>query len=671
MASLAVGASVAYGQTLTITPAQVYVSECQEGFVAITGSNLVGAASTLVDFSGNGQVYELAPSNAAPTRLDVWIPMGVALATGQYSVTVKTTDAGGGTQTIGPTTFSVISRDANTPPPPITLPEVIVADATSGSGANVTFNAGTASCDHASGSLFSIGTTLVTCTATNSFGTTTSTFLVVVNSTTGGPPILTLPEVVVAEATSSSGANVTFNAGGANCDHASGALYPMGNTTVSCSSTNSFGTSTGSFIVVVTDTTRPVLTLPSDFTTTTNLVTYTATANDAIDGALTPACSPSSGSNFPNGLTVVQCAATDAHANTASGTFRVTVTPLSLSDFTALQNVYQLNASAGETVTYTSNVPVTLTETLTIKSDATGAVVRTLVNGVVRAPGTYQDAWNGTNDAGLLAGDGAYRYFVTVSAGGSSVTWDDSAHHAGSTVTQLEYPKCRNDAGALVGCNDSSITFDPYTNRPLRINYCVGTGNPPSCNGLTPSVVYVKALSASETDAICRSSDCAMAGYQAGGSHEFIWYGRSWDDAWDLGKSTGVTVVRRNDIWPRSLTLVYGTAPTISNLVISMPVFNPASSAGGFGGEVFSISLSTFQSRSVTVKGEFRNLVSNSVLRTTITSPQAAGVATLNWDGRADNGAWVAPGIYQTTITITDSAGSITVLKPLVTVRYE
>jgi flagellar hook assembly protein FlgD len=73
----------------------------------------------------------------------------------------------------------------------------------------------------------------------------------------------------------------------------------------------------------------------------------------------------------------------------------------------------------------------------------------------------------------------------------------------------------------------------------------------------------------------------------------------------------------------------------------------------------------------VTVKGEFRNLTSNSILRTVTTASQSAGTVTLTWDGRADNGAWVAPALYEATITVVDSAGGSTVLKPLITVRYE
>jgi flagellar hook assembly protein FlgD len=652
-----------YAQTFTITPSQVYAVECQETFVTLSGSNLTGASSTLVDFAGNSQVFELAPNTATPTQLEVWIPMAVATTLGQYSVTVKTTDMNGATTTIGPAVLSVIARTGVAPVP--SLPEVVVADATSSSGALVTFDVQGASCDHASGSLFPIGTTTVACSVTNGFGTGTNSFSVVVNPQSGTPPILGIPEIVVAEGTSPSGATVSFDPAGATCDHASGSLFPMGDTTVNCTQTNSFGTSTGKFLVVVTDTIRPALSLPSNINTGNPVVTFTATAMDNIDGAVTPVCSPASGSTFPYGSTAVLCIASDSHANSVAGSFTVTVT---FADFTASQNVYQLNPAAAGSVTYTSNVPLTLTETLTIRSEATGSTVRTLVN-AVRTAGSYQDTWNGTNDSGQLVPDGAYRYFVTVSANGTTVTWDDGTHFMGTTQTQLPYPKCRNSSDGLVACSDTSINFDPYTNAPLRINYCVGDGDPPACSGNTPYLVIIKAPSVGETDASC-TGDCLLSAYQSSGAHEMPWYGTNIYGAF-IGSATGLTVIRRNDIWPRNLTLVYGTAPAVSNFTISSPIFNPAAAPAVTSGETFSMTVMTFQGRSVTVTGQFKNLLSGSVLRTMTTSSQPSGQVALSWNGRADNGAWVAPGLYEATITVTDSVGGSVVLKPLITVRYE
>jgi flagellar hook assembly protein FlgD len=666
-----IAAASAGAQTLSITPQQGYVVECGETFVTLAGTNLTGTASTLVDFAGNSQLYELEPSVASSTSLQVWIPMEVANNTGTYSVTVKATDNGSGTRTIGPATFTVVVRSSNAPPLPPMLPEVIVADATSSSGAFVTFDAGGASCDHGSGSLFPIGTTRVTCSVSNSFGSTSGTFLVVVNSTTGGPPILTIPEIVAAEATSASGAAVSFDTGGATCDHASGSQFPMGNTTVSCSMTNSFGTSNGTFTVVVTDTVRPTLNLPANITTGNQVVTYSATATDNIDGAIPVSCSPPSGSTFASGTTTVQCAATDSHANTATGSFTVTVVLPPPTAFTASQSVYQLNTTNGETVTYTSNVPVTLTETLTIYSVTTNTLVRTLLNNVSRNAGTYQDVWNGTNDAGQPVADGPYRYIVVVSAGGSSFTWDDGTHYVGTTETQYPYPNCKNDAGTYVACSASGITFDPYTNKPLHISYCVPGKPDATCPNNLPAIVIAKAAPYGETDDICRSTDCFLNEYQAAGTHEITWWGGSTNGTF-IGSAGGITIIRRTDIWPKNVTLLYGSAPAISSITFSSPVFNPASAPSPLAnGETITIVATSPLSRQLSATAQFRNSTSGSILRTIATPLQSGGSFAISWDGRADNTAWVAPGIYEVTITITDSAGSATVIKPLITVRYE
>jgi flagellar hook assembly protein FlgD len=663
-------AAAAEAQSLSITPQQAYVVECGETFVTLSGTNLAGTDSTLVDFSDGVQTYELAPNVATSTSLQAWIPFEVAYSVGSYSVTVKATDAGGGTRTIGPVTFSVIARSSNAPPAPLALPEVINVDATSSSGANVAFDAGGASCDHASGSPFPVGTTTVTCTVVNAYGTTSGSFLVVVNPTFGAPPELSIPEFVVVEATSATGTVVTFSTGGASCNYASGSQFPMGNTTVTCSTSNSYGTSTGSFTIVVTDTTLPSLTLPANITSGNQVVTYSASATDNIDGPISISCIPASGSTFPYGTTVVQCSATDSHANTAIGTFTVTITVPDLSTFTASQNVYQMNVATAETVTYTSNVQVSLNETLTIQSTITGQTVRTLLNSVARTAGTYHDTWDGKNDTGQPLPDGPYQYIAVVTAGGNSFTWNDNTHYMGTSETQLPYPTCKNDAGTFVSCGSNGITFDPYTNKPLQIQYCVpGQGNNTCPNNL-PAIVIGKATPSVETDDVCRSTDCFLYEYQSSGTHSINWYGRSIGGS--LIGGYGITFIRRTDIWPRNLTLLYGSAPSISSITFSSPVFNPASAPSPLAsGEVITVNATSPLSRQISVKAQFRNITSGSILRTVTTPLQTGGIITVGWDGRADNGAWVAPGVYEVIITAADSAGSSTILKPVMTVRYE
>jgi hypothetical protein len=79
------------------------------------------------------------------------------------------------------------------------------------------------------------------------------------------------------------------------------------------------------------DSTPPTLSLPADITknaldATGTKVNYTATATDDVDGSVPIDRSPASGSLFPIGTTQVNCSATDAAGNQASGSFQVKVT---------------------------------------------------------------------------------------------------------------------------------------------------------------------------------------------------------------------------------------------------------------------------------------------------------------------------------------------------------
>jgi sugar lactone lactonase YvrE len=77
--------------------------------------------------------------------------------------------------------------------------------------------------------------------------------------------------------------------------------------------------------------TAPTIKVPSNITTPATsgegaVVTYTATATSSDDVVRTFVCTPASGATFLDGTTTVTCTATDGHENTASATFKVTVT---------------------------------------------------------------------------------------------------------------------------------------------------------------------------------------------------------------------------------------------------------------------------------------------------------------------------------------------------------
>ncbi|MCE9541316.1 HYR domain-containing protein [Candidatus Kaiserbacteria bacterium] len=190
-------------------------------------------------------------------------------------------------------------------PPVITTPATTTAAAASASGTVLTFSATandatdgavSTSCVPASGSLFALGTTTVTCTAHDvAFNWATSTFDVIVTDTTA-PSIVTGTDIF-ATSTSSSGAVVSF--------------------------------------------TDP-------------------TATDDVDVSVSVSCTPSSGSTFPVGTTTVTCTATDAALNSATSTFIVTVTGDTVSaspvtgSYTGAQSVTLTQTGATE-IRYTTD----------------------------------------------------------------------------------------------------------------------------------------------------------------------------------------------------------------------------------------------------------------------------------------------------------------------------
>ncbi|HYC92294.1 MAG TPA: FlgD immunoglobulin-like domain containing protein [Thermoanaerobaculia bacterium] len=370
---------------------------------------------------------------------------------------------------------------------------------------------------------------------------------------------------------------------------------------------------------------------------------------------------PASGDPLPAGPYVLRITASDRAGNQTTLNRDVSV-----GHFTAALagNHLDTTATPAQTVRYTSKVPFTLDEVVTVRR-ADGTVVRTLFSGS-RLAGTHDDFWNGRDDAGVLLADGMYFLFAEVTANGTSFTWNQSANMLGGGFTQFEYPTCRNDANQLVPCNSSTLTFDPYRNKPLRINFCVGSGDVATgCSGGGPSKVIAKISGVNEDGGAC-DNHC-FAEYTVGpGPQEILWYGTNRAGQYIADGPTRLLVLR-GGTYPRNSVTLIGTAPKISVFDIKpMYWFNPAGPAG----QDFVVDIVSPAGRALTLSAKFRNMTTLSVLRTIALAPSTATRQTLTWDGRADNQAWVAPGNYEVTLTVTDSAGGTATVKPIVAVRY-
>ena len=264
-------------------------------------------------------------------------PSGSTFALGDTTVNCSATNARG--TTTG--TFQVTVHDFTSPT--LSLPSDITKAATSAAGAEVTWVATATDavdqnvdmvCAPPSGSTFALGTAVVHCIATDDSGNINfGKFRVTVIEIP--PPVLTVPNNITREATGPGGRTVTFNATATNggvvtCSPASGSLFPLGATTVSCTATNAGGSDSRTFKVTVVDTTAPALVVPADITTEATSpagaeVAFIATAIDIVDGSVVVNCVPVSGSTFALGTTLVQCSASDTRGNTARDSFDVDV----------------------------------------------------------------------------------------------------------------------------------------------------------------------------------------------------------------------------------------------------------------------------------------------------------------------------------------------------------
>jgi uncharacterized repeat protein (TIGR01451 family) len=182
---------------------------------------------------------------------------------GVTTVTCIATDRAGNTATCS---FTVQIGSCT-----LTCPaNITVSNAANQCGAAVTYAApsgtgcGTVTCSPVSGSFFPKGTTTVNCSASGS----TCSFTVTVNDTQ--PPTINCPaNIVVGNTPGQCSAAVTYavtasdncpGSGTPVCSPASGSVFPLGVTTVSCSVADAAGnTSTCSFTVRVNDTQAPVI----------------------------------------------------------------------------------------------------------------------------------------------------------------------------------------------------------------------------------------------------------------------------------------------------------------------------------------------------------------------------------------------------------------------------
>jgi HYR domain len=310
---------------------------------------------------------------------------GTRFAVGRTRVACTATDSAGNTARGG---FAVVVAPVETAPdrsaPEIAVPAVVRAQATSAAGAAVRYRAVAVDerdghvavmCSPPSGSMFPVGVTRASCTASDRAGNrATRRFAVVVvraseehKPPTDGPPGPTSPSehpptttpsepdrtaprmgafrLPVVATDTRKGAVVSYRPPRAvddrdgpvpvDCTPSSGTWFPVGETTVTCTARDQAGNSSQRSAVATVrlrpDAEPPRIdpfTIPTVTAGTSEgaIVAYdTPAAVDNRDGPVPVTCSPESGSRFPTGSTEVTCTARDSTGNTATERATATV----------------------------------------------------------------------------------------------------------------------------------------------------------------------------------------------------------------------------------------------------------------------------------------------------------------------------------------------------------
>jgi uncharacterized repeat protein (TIGR01451 family) len=250
----------------------------------------------------------------------------------------------------GPAVVTITVTNTDTQPPVITCPaDLVVSNDLGQCGATVGFTV-TAVDDQdgpvpvvstpANGSVFSLGSTLVTNTAADTSGNASACTFTVTVVDAEAPAITCPADLMVSNDPGQCGATVHFAVSATdNCSTptvvatpASDSVFPVGATVVTVAATDGAGqVSSCTFTVTILDVEAPQIACPTNrvvvvpFGSSNAVVTFLPPVATDNCGVVQTNVSIASGSLFPLGTTVVSCEALDAAGNRDVCSFTVTV----------------------------------------------------------------------------------------------------------------------------------------------------------------------------------------------------------------------------------------------------------------------------------------------------------------------------------------------------------
>ncbi|MDP3313100.1 HYR domain-containing protein [Lutibacter sp.] len=377
----------------------------------------------------------------------------------------------------------------------------------------------------ASGTLFPVGTTTVTVTATNSCGSVSKTFDVIVADTEN--PTISAPSTVVVSTdagicTASSVAlgTATFadNCSGSSVSNNAPAIFPKGNTTVIWTVTDASGnTATANQTVTVNDTEAPVVSAPNGSSTIQcyyRVVTMPTppTATDNCSGTINGVLIDGGIVDTPSPLTcegnrVYTFKYTDAAGNTSYWTYTYNVV---VQDFTLPSNGTATVECASAALAASVTLPVAKSSDCSESPAivATGPVTNKAGTDTFNGyAGTISYTWTYTDCSGRFIHDWTYTYTVNDVTPPTAICKNISINLSSAGAASIVAADINNGSsdgcGAAVTLSASKTSFD-CTNlgaNTVVLTVTDASGNSSTCdatvtvNDVTPPTAICKNIS--------------------------------------------------------------------------------------------------------------------------------------------------------------------------------
>jgi PKD repeat protein len=289
----------------------------------------------------------------------------------------------------------------------------------------------------------------------------------------------------------------------------------------------------------------------------------------------------------------------------------------------------------------TVNTSMTGTAPVTIfLKNKQGESVRTIVNNVTRAAGSYSDTWDGTDSTGKVVPEGEYFAVLRYLASGVPVFVD----YTTTTGNVLYNPT--EDLSTTNGGSCGTCPFAPYANDFLQASMTLDQA----------SEVTISIRGYESVNEIARLFDRRTFG--RGKTYTIVWEGTDakgqlvhpslYGDSQFIFGMTAFTL-------PANAVFVE-LAPEISNVAVTPNYYDPFTS--DFISPQKPVAKASYTlSKPATVRLQVYR-VGTSLLLRTIDANASAGAGSITWDGRDDHGIFADKGDYRLSLKAIDAAGN-------------